>query len=67
MDTWQHQAAFVIQLRPGTDIASGRFDGRIEHIASTRAMRFHSLDELVTFIATVLKEISDTEDAQRDR
>jgi hypothetical protein len=63
MDTWQHKAAFVIQFRPVTDIAAGRFEGRIEHIASTRAMRFHSLDELVGFIASVLAEISDAEDA----
>ena len=63
MDTWQHNAAFVIQLRPGTDIAAGRFEGRIEHIASSKATRFHSLDEMVTFIATALKDVSDTEDA----
>jgi hypothetical protein len=62
METWQHKAAFVIQFRPGTDIAAGQFEGRIEHIASTRARRFHSLNELVTFMASILSEISDAEE-----
>src|SRR5262249_2127867 len=54
MEGWQHKAAFVIQLRPETDTEAGRFEGRVEHIASTRAKRFHSLDEFLTFIPTVL-------------
>jgi len=53
--------AFVIQFRPESDIEAGRFEGRIEHVASYRATRFHSLDELLGFIASVLKEISNTE------
>jgi len=48
MEGWTHKAAFVIQFRLETDIGDGRFEGRIEHIASTKAMRFHSLDELPT-------------------
>jgi hypothetical protein len=31
MDGWQHKAAFVIQLRPETDVELRRFEGRIEH------------------------------------
>jgi len=54
MERWQHKAAFVIQFRPETDIQEGRFEGRVEHIASTKATRFHSLEELVGFIANVL-------------
>jgi hypothetical protein len=61
MEGWQSKAAFVIQCRPETDIENGRFEGRIEHIASYRAVRFHSLDELLAFVATVLTEIRNLE------
>ena len=61
MEGWQHKAAFVIQFRPETNIETGRFEGRVEHIASTKATRFHSLDELLAFIASVLTEIRSTE------
>ena len=56
MDGWQHKAAFVIQFRPETNIETGRLEGRVEHIASTKATRFHSLDELLTFMANALAE-----------
>jgi hypothetical protein len=56
MDSWQQKAAFVVQFRPETDIPAGRFEGRIEHIASYREARFHSLDELLAFVASVLKD-----------
>jgi hypothetical protein len=61
MAVWQYRAAFVIQFQTETDIEAGRFEGKIEHIASSRATRFHSLDELLGFIASVLVEVSDTE------
>jgi hypothetical protein len=61
MEGWQDKAAFVIQFRPETDVEARRFEGRIEHIASYKAMRFHSLDELWDFIAGVLTEIRNTE------
>jgi hypothetical protein len=61
MEGWQYRAAFVIQFRPETDIERGRFEGRIEHMASSKATRFHSLEELLGFIATVLTEVSSTE------
>ena len=50
--------AFVIQFRPETDIEAGRFEGRVEHVASSRAARFHSLDELIRFMATVMAEVN---------
>jgi hypothetical protein len=56
METWKRDAAFVIQFRPDTDIQAGRLEGRVEHVTSTKAKRFHSLDELLTFIADVLGE-----------
>ena len=58
---WQYKAAFVIQFRPETNIEAGRFEGRVEHVASTKAMRFHSLDELLAFIAGMLAEVSNAE------
>jgi hypothetical protein len=58
---WQQMAAFVIQFRPETDIAAGRFEGRVEHVASNQALRFHSLQELLDFIERVLAEVCDTE------
>jgi hypothetical protein len=57
MEGWQHKAAFVIQFRPETDIAGGRFEGRVEHFTSTEATKFHSLDELLMFISRVLSEV----------
>ena len=57
MDGWQYQAAFVIQFRPDTDVELGRFEGRIEHIASSRTIRFQSLDQLLAFIAQVLAQV----------
>lgn len=58
---WQYRAAFVIQFRPGTDIEAGRFEGRVEHMISTKATRFHSLDELLSFMASILAEVSNSE------
>lgn len=61
MDQWQYKAAFVIQFRPETDIKAGQFEGRVEHVASCKAIRFHSLDELLAFIALVLAEVNSAE------
>ena len=56
MESWHYKAAFVIQLRPETNIETGRLEGRVEHVGSTKATRFRSLDELLTFMANVLAE-----------
>ncbi|HJQ70874.1 MAG TPA: hypothetical protein VKA70_18005 [Blastocatellia bacterium] len=61
MSGWQYTGAFVIKFRPETDIEAGRFEGRVEHIVSYRAARFHSLNELLDFIASVLAEVGDAE------
>jgi len=53
---WQYKGAFVIQFRSDSDIDAGRFEGRVEHVASHRSMRFHTLEELLRFIASVLNE-----------
>ena len=57
MDDWQSRAAFVIQVRQGAEIGPGRLEGRVEHIASYKAARFHSVDELVAFIVGVLTQV----------
>jgi hypothetical protein len=66
MDGWQHKLAFVVQFWPETDVKAGRFEGRVEHIASYTATRFHSLDELLGFIASVLTDVSKTERLSED-
>ena len=54
-------ASFVIQFRPETDIEAGRFEGKVEHIASYHSARFHSLEELLSFIERVLADVKKTE------
>lgn len=53
--------AFVIQFRAETDIETGRFEGKVGHVASRRATRFHSLEELLAFMASVLTEVSNAD------
>jgi hypothetical protein len=48
------QRAFVVQLHATADIAQARFVGRIEHVVSGRALHFHTLEELLAFMAQVL-------------
>lgn len=62
MDGWGHKAAFVIQFRRETAVETRRFEGRIEHIPSSRAIRFQSLDQLLTFIAEVLASVQRNEE-----
>ena len=61
MEGSNYRFAFVIQFRPGTDVDAGRFEGKVEHVASYEATRFSSLEELLSFIASVLAEVSSTE------
>ena len=58
MEGWQYKAAFVIQFQPETEVEAGRFAGRVEHISSSKAIRFQSLDALLGFIAKTLTETS---------
>jgi hypothetical protein len=46
--------AFVIQLHAGSGARSQPVSGRVEHIASGRIAHFHSVDELLEFIADAL-------------
>jgi hypothetical protein len=48
--------AFVVQLGAEADVAQGRVVGRVEHVVSGQATHFHSLEELLAFMAWVLQE-----------
>ena len=61
MEEWQYKAAFVVQFRLEMDIEAGQFEGRVEHVASSKSARFHSLGELLSFIAKVLAEVRSKE------
>jgi hypothetical protein len=53
---WPYTGVFVLQFGPGSDVASGRLEGRVEHVASTRSARFRSLDELLAVLADLLPD-----------
>lgn len=59
MERWQSTTAFVVHFRESADIEAGRVEGKVEHIASYRATRFSSFEELLAFIACVLAETRD--------
>jgi len=65
MEQWQLTAAFVVQFRETTDIEAGRLEGRVEHIASCRAARFRSVEELLAFVSRVLAECRNADRLQR--
>jgi hypothetical protein len=48
------ERAFVVQFRPETDVSEGRFEGRVEQIASGEGARFRSLEELIGSLKHVL-------------
>jgi len=48
--------AFVVQFRTRPRGAPS-WEGRVEHLASYQVARFHSLDELLTFMTRVLTEV----------
>ncbi len=55
-ETSPAERAFVVQFRPETDPSEGRFEGRVEQVASGEGARFESLEELLGFIQRVLAE-----------
>jgi hypothetical protein len=46
--------AFIVHLRTDADIAGGRVVGRVEHVRSGDAAHFQSIEELLSFMATLL-------------
>jgi hypothetical protein len=49
--------AFVVQFRSNTNVQQGRFEGRVEHVASGEAIHFHSQEELLAFILRLLTDV----------
>jgi hypothetical protein len=48
---------FVVQFRAPPTRASPFYDGRVEHMVSGQVIRFHSLEELVAFMISVLTDV----------
>jgi hypothetical protein len=51
--------AFVVQFGPATQVDAGQVEGRVEHLVSRHATRFHSMEGLLAFISRVLREVRD--------
>ena len=45
--------AVVVQLRADAEVGKGTITGRVEHVASGRAVHFESATELLRFMASV--------------
>jgi hypothetical protein len=50
------QRAFVVQLAATAEVAPGRLAGRVEHVVSGHATHFASLEDLLAFMARVLRQ-----------
>jgi hypothetical protein len=48
----------LVQFRIQSSGASP-YDGRVEHVVSGQVARFHSLEELLTFMMRVLTDVAD--------
>ena len=48
---------FVVQFRLPPAGAPSRYDGRVEHLVSGQAARFHALEELRAFMIRVLADV----------
>ena len=49
--------AFVVQFRAQSTDPLWSWEGRVEHLSSGQALRFHSPEELLTFLACKLEEV----------
>ena len=50
------QLAFLVQLRPESNVEQQSFVGRVEHIASGDVAHFQRSEELLAFIVCVLHQ-----------
>jgi len=50
------QLAFVVQFAAETAVEPGRFVGRVEHVVSGQAQRFHTREALLAFLTRVLHQ-----------
>jgi hypothetical protein len=51
------QRAFLVQVHAEVELAQGRLAGRVEHVASGRAIHFASPEELMAFMAGTLTTV----------
>src|SRR5262245_17975232 len=58
--------AFVVQFREETEGAQGHFAGRVEHIVSGHAARFHSPAALMAFFTRILANIHEEKEVTHD-
>jgi hypothetical protein len=49
--------AFVVQFRAPSTGPVLSWEGRVEHLSSGQVLRFHSPEELLTFLARVLTDV----------
>jgi hypothetical protein len=52
--------AFVLQFRTQPADAPLSWEGRVEHLTSGQALRFHTPEELLAFVARVLNEVQES-------
>jgi hypothetical protein len=55
---------FVVQFRVQPPSAASSYDGRVEHLVSGQVARFHSLEELLGFMVSVLADVQEQPGAQ---
>jgi hypothetical protein len=55
---------FVVQFRSQPTEVSSSYDGRVEHMVSGQVTRFHSLEDLLAFIVSVLADVQEQPGAQ---
>jgi hypothetical protein len=54
------QRAFVVQVHATAAVVHGHLAGRVEHVLSGQAAHFHTVDDLLAFIARVLTALDTT-------
>jgi hypothetical protein len=54
----------VVQFRAHPPGTSSSYDGRVEHLVSGQVTRFHSLEELLAFMVSVLADVQEQQGAQ---
>jgi hypothetical protein len=56
--------AFLVHFKAGTDINGDRLAGRVEHVASGRALHFDGRTQLLAFVARVLGTLKNEPDGE---
>jgi hypothetical protein len=53
----------VVQFAAETAVEEGRFVGRVEHVVSGQAQRFHTLAELLAWLTQILTALASPPEA----